>query len=168
MAIFFFAAICFSCNKLDVITPPEISDNDNQKRNEATWIFDNNSKGWFLKLLYFSGHDISQCGGKCIKAFGDYGHIDCRGFGDACANAVRAIISSNGDGFYTITFEDAEEFGDDLEYLFPDRSFFITNPQNPEELWLNIQEQLLLRDSLNHPFIVYDAWFSEEQELENR
>jgi hypothetical protein len=169
-AIFFFAVIFLSCNKLDVITPPATNGNpggDDLKRNEATWVYDNNSKKWLMRLLYFSGHEITQCGNACVKVLGEWGHIDCRGFGDACASSKKVSLSSNGDGFYTLTLEDPFGFGEDLEYQFPERSFFVTNPQNSKELWLNIHEQLLVRDSLNLPFIIQDAWFSEEQELEN-
>jgi hypothetical protein len=167
IAIFFLALIFFSCNKLEVITLPEISDNSNQRRNEAAWVYDSNSKNWLLKLCYFCGHEISQCGNACIKILGEWGHIDCRGFGDACANNVKAFLSYDGDGVYTLTIEDPYALGEDLEYQFPERSFFITNPQNAEELWLNIQEQLLVRDSNNLPFTIHDVWLSEEQDLEN-
>jgi len=169
MVMFILTFIFFSCNKTDVITSPDLKNNsesDTQKLNEATWTCDNNSKSWFLKLLFLAGHTIDKCGGKCVKIFGEYGHIDCRGFGDACANAVAARLEMDENGYYLV-LTDPDALGEYLEFDFPDRSLFITNPQNNTDLWLNIQEQVLSRESFELPFIIHEVWFSENPELEN-
>jgi hypothetical protein len=171
VALLIVALICFSCNKNDVTPPPDITpESDEIKRNEATLIYDDSKNifGWIYKLKIFKGHTIDQCGGKCIKIFGTYGHIDCRGFGNVCEYTAKAQLTQNEDGTYTLILEDADDLGQFLEFDFPDRSLFITNPQNAKELWLNIGEQLLVRENYELPFKIENVWFSEEQELDNR
>jgi hypothetical protein len=165
MVMFIVALIFFSCKKNDVITPHDIIEDTKTKQNEATWVYDHDSKGWLMRLLFLCGHDISLCGGACMKILGEYGHIDCRGFGDACANSVRARIEIDENDNYFLVILDLDVWGDDLEYLFPDRSFYITNPQDNTELWLNVNEQILLREATDLPFIIEEVWFSEEPEL---
>jgi hypothetical protein len=162
--------ICFSCNKNDVDTPPGIAthpESNEQKRNEATWIKDESKATWLMRLLFFTGHSIEVCGGQCVKILGEFGHIDCRGFGDACSNVTRAHLSMDESGNYTLILEDPDIFGEYLEFDFPSRSLFITNPQNATELWLNIQEQLLVRENFELSFKIQDVWFSEDPELDN-
>jgi len=165
--------IIFSCNKSEIIssTNPLPNDGlDDSKRNEATWISNDidGSKGWLIKLKIFIGHTEDQCGGKCIKFFGQCGHMDCRGIGNTCSNVVKVMLYVGEGGIESmLILTEPDAFGNDLEFQFPDRSLFITNPQNSEELWLNIPEQILVRTSSEEPFVLYDIWFSEESELDN-
>jgi len=165
-AILFIALICFACNKHENVA--QITEKENHTTQQtATWIYAQDAKTWLMKLLFLTGHDVTVCGGKCMKLFGEYGHIDCRGFGNACSNTVVGrLVRDEEDNYYLILTEH-EALGDYLEYHFPDRSLFITNPQNNTELWINIHEQILCRDSAGMPFIIQDIWFSEEPELDN-
>jgi len=161
----------FSCNKSDRISSPKFSsDTENDlKRNEATWLNVGSEKKLIIGLRWFSGHTADQCGGKCVEIFGEYMHIDCRGFGNICNYSVVAELSGNiTDDKLVLMLKDYESLGEFEIFPFPDRSFTITNPQNSSELWLNIPEQILSLDSAQQQVVIHNIWFSEEQELENK
>lgn len=171
LVVIVYTAIFFGCNKSDQVSS-ELFNKDNQKQNEVTWFdpVENNVKGWawWVKLRIFIGHTSADCGNSCMKVFGEYTHVDCRGYGSVC-EALRDAIIAEGDnpGEYTLTFVDNDALCEDLEYQFPDRSLFVTNPQRSNELWMNIPEQKLIRTNVDEPFILKLIWFSELQELEN-
>jgi len=173
LLLFAIFIITFSCNKNDTkISSTVVSDNegnDNFRENEATWITSGeaNSKWWLLKIVMRIGHTIDQCGGKCVKIFGELGHIDCRGYGNVCNHVVIAQLVQSTGGLMLV-LEDPDSFGDDLDFFLPDRTFYITNPLNNSDLWLNIPEQVLTRTNSELPFEILDIWFSEEPELENK
>jgi len=166
-----FVFITFSCNKSEEIIANELNSNnedDKSKGNEATWISgDENAKWLFFKLTIKIGHTAADCGNKCVKVFGEFGHIDCRGLGNVCNHTTTATLHQNEGGFFLV-LEDPDIFGDDLDYYLPDRTLRITNPQNNTELWLNIPEQELIRLNNGLPFEIVDIWFSENPELENK
>jgi hypothetical protein len=167
----FFAIIFIanSCKKNEVITSSGNESNDDLKQNTATWISggDGHSKWWLFNLTIKIGHLASDCGNSCVKIFGHLGHIDCRGFGHVCNHIAVARLIQDSGGVFMLVLEDPDAFGYDLDFQFPDRTLFITNPQNNTDLWLNIPEQTLLRDNNGIPFVIQDIWFSEEPELEN-
>jgi len=174
LVMFAIVLIAISCNKSEVVTSTTKNEgNDYPKQNYATWISssENQSKFWYLKIAITIGHNASDCGNKCVKIFGEQGHIDCRGFGNVCTKivdvGVQFSMGQNGEDIMLI-LNDTDVFGETLVYDFPDRTFFITNPLNNKDLWLNVPEQLLLRDSIGLPFVIRDIWFSEEPELENK
>jgi len=171
ITLLFACVFILSCNKSDVISSQDLSldaENDDLKQNEATWLNIGSQKGLGIGLKIFVGHTVQQCGGKCMKIFGEYGHIDCRGYGNVCNYSVIAYCSVGSDPDYmTLTLTDPNAFGEDLEYQLPDRSFLITNPKNNTEFWLNLPEQILERTDQETPFVIQNIWFSEEQELEN-
>jgi len=172
LVLFAILLVAFSCNKREVITSSNLSLDDekiNPKQNEATWITSNDSqsKGMYLQIAFFIGHTSVQCGNKCVKIFGEQGHIDCRGFGNVC-NHVTTVRLVDDSGVLKLVFDDPNDLGYDLDFLFPDRTLQITNPQNNKDFWLNIPEQILTRDNVSVPFEIIDVWFSEEPELENK
>jgi len=162
-----------SCKKNEVVTDSN-QNFDNQsdgiiKQNEATWITTSDCRGLlgWLKIKFSVGHTVDQCGNGCVMVFGQLGHIDCRGFGYVCNHTAKVAVVESG-GVIKLVFDDPEDLGEELEFLFPDRTLCITNPQNNTGLWLNIPEQILTRDNINVPFEILDIWFSEEPELENK
>jgi len=169
--LFAIVLIAFSCNKREITSSDLSSEDDNneQKQNVATWITSNEgqSKAMGLQISFLIGHTAAQCGNSCVKIFGQLGHIDCRGFGYICNHIASVRLVDDG-GVLKLVFDDPDDLGDDLDFLFPDRTLQITNPQNNKDFWLNIPEQLLLRNSNNIPFEILDIWFSEEPELENK
>jgi hypothetical protein len=164
--------IAFSCKKNEVIISSlfSLSENDDEIiQNEVTWLPSNDNRGWFgwLILKFTIWHTAADCGNKCVKIFGEQGHIDCRGFGNVCNHTAIAYLIQNGD-VLKLVFENPDALGEDLDFLLPDRTLRVTNPINSTNLWLNIPEQLLLRDNNGIPFEILDIWFSEEPELENK
>ena len=169
-----FTLLIFSCNKNDrddSANKPSENDPNLLKRNEATWITlpdQNNPKKWSINLKIYVGHTINQCGGKCVKIFWEYTHIDCRGFGNVCNYSFSSELSLDTQtGDYELVIINPEELGDFDEFQLPDRCLYITNPQNNTDLWLNIPEQILIQQPSKQPVIIHDIWFSEEPELEN-
>ena len=173
--MFVIVLIAFSCKKNEgIASSNNLSSNESGdvlKENVATWVCsgEGNSKSWFFKIVIKVGHSAADCGNKCVKIFGEQGHINCRGFGNVCNKTFDAIysIGSNGEDL-TLILKDPDVFGEDLDFDLPDRTLFITNPLNNNELWLNIPEQLLKRDSIGIPFAIHNIWFSENPELENK
>jgi len=162
------AFIMLSCNKSEVITSSENEGDNNLQRNEATWISKGDqSKLWWFRIKFLIGHTATDCGNKCVKIFGEFGHIDCMGFGNICNRSVTATLVQEG-GCFKLVLDDPDGLGEDLDFSMPDRSLYITNPLNSTDLWLNIPEQTLLRDNNGVPFEILDIWFSEEPELENK
>jgi len=162
----------FSCNKSEDIAFKESlsnTENDNLQRNEATWISIGSEKDMGFAFRLFVGHTKEECGGSCIGFFGQTGHVDCRGFGTNCKYKASAYYTVGQDpDDLQLTLIEVDVFGTDLEYPIPDRSFYITNPLNNTDLWLNLPSQLLVRTNSNEPFVIYNTWFSEEQELDNK
>jgi len=171
LLIFLFSLFVFSCKKIDENSLPDFNpDNENNylKRNEATWISSNNSsKGFWLNLKIYVGHTAEQCGGRCVKLFGKPMHIDCRGIGHICERLITVELQTNENNELMLILSDEDIFAEYDIFPFPDRSLCITNPQNNDDLWLNIPEQILLKDSTFLKVIIENIWFSEEPELEN-
>ena len=183
LVTFSFTFIIFSCNKNDATVPPDSSSKIEQKQNEATWISDDVGDAkqrpkWWLRIKIYVGHTRSQCGGKCMRIFGEDVHMNCRGFGDVCDRSIQSILTMDeNDKDYILILEKPEELGDfiinpDLpgevsEYPFPSRALFITNPTTDKEQWLNIPEQTLYREK-DGPVTIYGIWFSEKPELKNQ
>ena len=167
MVFALFAIIC-ACDKSEKVTFSDLNIN-NQKQNEATWIHRNDgSKGLPISLKFVIGHTANQCGNACMMIFGQLVHVDCRGFGNICNHTVSAeVFDDLVNNELTLKIIGDDIFGEFEIFPFPDRCFYITNPQNNLELWLNIPEQVLLKDSSGTEIVIYDAWFYEEPELEN-
>jgi hypothetical protein len=166
--------VVLSCNKTDIIACtdlPTMIYNKEINQNEATWINPDSTKffPWVLRLKISLGHTASQCGNKCVYMFGEWMHLDCRGFGNVCKYLIRGILAQDEESSeFFFTFEKPDALGEDLEFLFPDRSFRFSNPLNSSDWWLNVPEQTLVRVSDTVPFVMHNVWFSAEQELENR
>jgi hypothetical protein len=77
-------SIVFACNKNEVASPSDTSNEKNDlKRNEATWVSSNDySKGWFFRLKIFVGHTAAQCGNSCMEIFGINGSYCSKTFDD--------------------------------------------------------------------------------------
>jgi hypothetical protein len=172
IAIVILAILILSCSKKEDLSLTNLQAPDNSdklQQNEATWIYSGDSKKPRFCLKFFIGHTASECGGKCIKLFGEWGHVDCVGFGNTCNHVVFTSIES-GEGLddYILTLIEPDALGASLEFLFPDRSLLITNPLNNTDLWLNIPEQYLIRETEEDFFEILGAWFSVVPEFENR
>jgi hypothetical protein len=168
LAVLILACIFWACDKKEVLSTLD-SDTYDMKRNEATWVhLYDNSKGAFMELHIWVGHTAEQCGNSCIKIFGVPGHADCRSFGNICNYRMRVeVIEDLLNDELSLLIIDDGGLGEFDVFPFPDRSFHITNPLNNMDFWLNVPEQLLAKDSATMEVMIYDVWFSEDQELEN-
>jgi len=170
LKIFLFAFIVVSCNKNEISSTSDLNTNiENQKKNEATWISSKDgSKGYWARLKIWLGHTAEQCGNACVKIFGEPMHLDCRGWGNVCNHIVDVeLVEEEFENSWMLIISDEDFLGEFEVFQFPDRSLYITNPQNNTELWLNIPEQMVIKDSCILQFIIHNIWFSEEPELEN-
>jgi hypothetical protein len=169
--------IVFACTKNETVLPSDLNTNNENidpKQNEATWISSDGAPKRYgsyvgsLSIKIYVGHTAAQCGGRCVKILGEPMHLDCRGFGNICNHVAEVQLYEDPlNGELMLILTDDEMFGDLEIFPFPDRSFYITNPQNNLEFWLNVPEQILMKDSSEMEIIIRNAWFSEGQELEN-
>lgn len=119
------------------------------------------------------GHKSSECGGKCKKFGGIWGHSDCQGFGSECNLRASVNISkSNPDNpsdiYYTGTGINDYEPIEDSIFAMPARSLYIVDEsQENGYIWLNIPEQELQRDKESNQFIYKEITFTTEPLFEN-
>jgi len=167
--VFVLVSIFISCNKSEETSPSNTNTEiSNAKQNETTWILgSDHSKGFWMLLKFQVGHTASQCGNSCLKLYGESYHADCRGFGNICNKTTKVMVSENIYNELMLIIMEEEGLEEFEIFAFPDRSLYITNPQNSSEQWLNIPEQILSMDSTLMQIIIQNIWFSEEAEFEN-
>ena len=109
-------------------------------------------------LMMNIGHNGSTCDG-CIFFGGKYIHKDCMGRGNYCQPIVQVNFNINGTN---ITATTTDTFGLTSEdfFLMPDRSLEYTDVNN-NRIYLNIPEQLVLRDTVTQQFTFTGLSFSE-------
>ena len=103
------------------------------------------------------GHTKEECGGTCFYGI----HKDCHGFGDLCEMVGRIGLEppvSKGGVAYSAVTQYPEDFSDEETFLMPDRSFKIEG----QERWLNIPEQVFLRDIETRCFRIQGITFTDE------
>lgn len=111
--------------------------------------------GFLLKTKV--GHTEEECGGTCFYGI----HKDCHGFGDLCEMVGRIGLEppvSKGGVAYSAVTQYPEDFSDEETFLMPDRSFKIEG----QERWLNIPEQVFLRDIETRCFRIQGITFTDE------
>ncbi len=113
------------------------------------------------------GHPAEGCTG-CIMFDGKPTHRDCAGFGDACAASVSASLYSASDksnDYNVVTTDKYGLTGDDV-FFMPDRSFLVIDKED-KQLWLNIPQQLAVRDAKTFQFTFYGVYYSNSQVFNN-
>lgn len=106
-----------------------------------------------------TGHSGENCPG-CVAVGGTLVHIDCMGVGTVCE--LSATISTHAtleNGIYSMTTSDPYEFGNEDIFFMPDRSLFVEMIEN-EEFWMNIPEQLVVKDNETGQFILQGIYFT--------
>lgn len=119
------------------------------------------------------GHKSTDCGGRCKFISGEWRHVNCQGNGSECdlrasVNISKAMPDDTTDIYYTgIGIYDYEPI-EESDFSMPARSFYIED-ENLEKgyIWLNIPEQVLLRDEESNLFIYKDITFTSEPLFEN-
>jgi hypothetical protein len=123
-----------------------------------------NSDGYLLVSTF--GHSEKDCNG-CVKIDGVYKHVDCVGAGNLCKSSAAIAVYSTSNGFNAITVEEGELTDSDI-FLMPNRSLYVgVDKTEHKHIWLNIPEQLSIKDSKNGQFVFNDLYFSNSQEFEN-
>ena len=119
------------------------------------------------------GHSISECHGKCIYFNGTYYHANCQGYGNTCnitthISITKANPNNDSDPYYIGICDNNDEPSSDSIFNMPARSFYIENTEYENGyIWLNIPEQILLRDEFTHKFNYNYITFTTEQVYEN-
>lgn len=119
------------------------------------------------------GHNVSVCNGKCIYINGTYYHVNCQGYGSTCnisahVSITKAQPNNDSDPYYIGIVDNTDEPSTDSIFNMPSRSFYIENTEYENGyIWLNVPEQILLRDEFTHKFIYYYITFTTEQVYEN-
>lgn len=105
------------------------------------------------------GHSITDCGGSCVTMLGKPYHINCMGYGRVCLTSAAISLDQIGTD---ITATTTDTFGLTSEdfFLMPDRSLEYTDVNN-NRIYLNIPEQLVLRDTVTQQFTFTGLSFSE-------
>jgi hypothetical protein len=124
-----------------------------------------------FKMKVKVGHLASQCSPGCLMINGKYYHADCMGQGNVCnlAATIKLTFEStisdikyyNGITLYEYEFTTEEYF------QFPARSLWVYNEFTGTECWMNVPEQLLVRDSNTHQFQFKGIYFSSKQAYAN-
>lgn len=119
------------------------------------------------------GHKSSVCNNSCICVNGKRVHLNCQGYGSECSlrasvNVSKVIPDDNSDIYYTAMGINDYEPIEDSTFNMPARSFYIED-ENLENgfVWLNIPEQVLLRDDETNLFVYKDITFTAEPLFEN-
>ncbi|MDR2008867.1 MAG: hypothetical protein LBQ22_00085 [Bacteroidales bacterium] len=122
------------------------------------------SSGSYLLAGAF-GHPAEGCGG-CIMFGGKSVHRDCSGHGNACGSSSAVSVYSASAGYYNAVTTGKYGFTDEDFFLMPDRSFLVVDKED-NQLWLNIPEQLSIRDTATMQFTFYNLYFSNYQVFDN-
>jgi len=162
-----------SCND----NPTNTGSIQEDENNNATEIMNNQENGkdmstsGVFRMKVKVGHLASQCHPGCLYINGKYYHADCMGQGNICnvTGTVKLTLEStiSDINYYNgITLYEYELTIEDY-FQFPARSLWVYNEFTGTECWMNIPEQLLIRDSNTHQFLFKGIYFSDKQEFVN-
>lgn len=148
----------FSCQKADRY-------NTTNQEYSAT-LLNVNSKSATYSLTMLVGHLASECKG-CVTMNGLTFHMDCTGYGNACAASTTVNLVQISGNNYTATTIDSTVLTNEAFFNMPSRSLFVEYDDKNNEVWLNIPAQLVFRDSVSHQFTFTGLYYSNSQIYEN-
>lgn len=112
------------------------------------------------------GHLGTNCPG-CVTVNGKIRHVDCQGAGSTClAQASVSLSLQQNDMYQAVTLYEYDLTTENF-FLMPDRSLFV-EMDGKEEVWLNVPEQLAIRDSMTGMFTFNNLFFSNYQVHKNQ
>lgn len=127
--------------------------------------FCNNKKTTSNFLMFIqTGHDESKCPG-CVLQNGKSVHVNCMGYGNNCSVAFAVQLYQLGSTVTAITTDSFDLTSDD-HFLIPDRSLSFTDEKG-NDIFLNIPEQKIYRDSSTLQFTLSGLFFSDKAAYEN-
>jgi hypothetical protein len=162
--------VVFSCNKYENGNPAqEGSGNFTPAKYENVAIpldWDAKAQSGSYGLTLQCGHSGANCSG-CVMSGGMLRHIDCMGAGTECTVNVSVSIIPFPDGqFKAVTIGQYDLTTDD-QFLLPNRSLYVVS-NSRSQTWLNISEQLTIRDSVTGQFVIKGVTFTDYQLHENQ
>lgn len=162
----FLLSLFFSCEK------NEQSSLVNCNGNSAIQIMSDTKSAFTAGVYSLSihyGHLANDCTG-CTLLGGVPTHIDCMGQGNVCETKASMAISlmTASDYYQAVTLNEYDLTTEDF-FLMPDRSL-LTELLNggKVEVWLNIPEQLAVRDSVTGMFTFIDLFFTSYPVYKNQ
>jgi hypothetical protein len=120
-----------------------------------------------------AGHTSNDCGGKCKYFNGIWVHVNCQGFGNECNFRASINISKNlpedsTDNYYSGIGLYENEPIEDSTYEMPERSFYFESEEFENGfIWINIPEQVLIRNTESSMFIYDSITFTVDPLYEN-
>ena len=110
------------------------------------------------------GHDGKDCPG-CVMYYGKIIHRDCMHHGNYCRFVARVTLDTVGTDISATTLDTFDLTSEDF-FLMPDRSLSYTD-ENNNRIFLNIQEQLVFRDTATQQFTFTGLFFTTVPEYTN-
>ena len=130
-------------------------------------LLNSDTKGSNYAIIVALGHHISECGGKCVCVNGKLCHYDCMGDGNACAASANVNLVQISGNSYTATTLDSTALTNEDFFNMPARSLFVEYDEKNNEVWMNIPEQVVFRDSVSRQFTFTNLYYSNAQVYSN-
>ena len=155
----FFSAVvsCTSCDK------EKQSSMAIETEHVAKLISNGQKSGTLYYVQTRCGHTYSECNGMC-----PLGHMDCQGYGSACAKSATLSVTLASGSLYTATTQDSTDLTSDPYFNMPARSLYTGMDDSGLPRWLNIPAQFVLRDSTTRLFTFNGVFFSQQQVYKNQ
>jgi hypothetical protein len=112
------------------------------------------------------GHHSSDCKGQCIKINGTPTHVDCLGFGHYCPLVSSVSLHQTGTAITATTTDTFGLTSQDF-FLMPDRSLYFYTDESNNNVYLNIPEQMVYRDTATLQFTFTGLFFTNVPEYSN-
>ena len=116
-------------------------------------------------LALTMGHSSKDCKG-CIMIDGHIFHVDCMGNGNYCATIAAVQLQQIGTAVTATTTDTFDLTSEDF-FLMPDRSLYCGKDEKGNDIYLNIPEQQVNRDSVTLQFTFMGLFFSETAAYSN-
>lgn len=137
-----------------------------QTRNRVIALPNDEKTGSLTYLLALGlGHSGKDCKG-CVMMDGHRIHINCMGAGDECAYTFAVQLQQIGTAVTATTTDTFDLTSEDF-FLVPDRSLYYGKDEKGNDIYLNIPEQQVNRDSLTLQFTFTGLFFSETAAYSN-
>ena len=155
------ALLLYACEKEDTQTVTH-----EQSLNRVVALSGNAKTGNSTHLFAMSmGHSSKDCKG-CVMMDGHRIHINCMGAGDECAYTFAVQLQQIGTAVTATTTDTFDLTSEDF-FLVPDRSLYYGKDEKGNDIYLNIPEQQVNRDSLTLQFTFTGLFFSETAAYNN-
>lgn len=137
-----------------------------QTRNRVITLSNDEKTGSSTCLLTLGlGHSGKDCNG-CVMVRGHLIHVNCMGTGDDCLTTATVQLQQIGTAVTATTTNTFDLTSEDF-FLMPDRSLYYGKDEKGNDIYLNIPEQQVNRDSLTLQFTFTGLFFSETAAYNN-